>query len=448
MHKKLLVILLFSFLLRLFSLSQSLWLDEAITAQVVKNYSFWEIITKFSPSDFHPPLYYLFMKLWTSIFGYSEISLRFPSILFSLATGYIIFHYLNTNYKGNVKYMRSRPLNVPNNIWAAALFLFNPLIIYYSQEARMYSMVSFFLTLALLEVLKHKKFTFLASLASIISILTFYPSLFFIIALHLYFSLKKRFKESTKISFTIGIALAIVSPLLALQLENSKALLETVKNWSLVLGKANLKNLLLVPIKFSVGRISFYPKWIYYAIAGVWTAFVFSSFKNYNKNFKTRLSSFVFASSLALIFLASFIKPMLQYFRVLYLIAPLSIILAESSEIKKRLILISFVIFSLIYLLIPAFHREDWKGLVKDIRGGERVYIIPQVKAPLEYYAEKFGKEIEIKPLKEALQNPYLTKNSIIIPYAAEIFGIEIPKNKFKIKKAYRKNLVFIFNYY
>ncbi len=419
-----LIILTFAFLLRLFSLSQSLWLDEAITAQVVKNYSFGEIITKFSPTDFHPPLYYLFMKLWTSIFGYSEIVLRFPSVLFSLTTGYILYRYIN--------------------LWAAAFFLFNPLIIYYSQEARMYSMATFFLTFGFVYFLKKKRLNLLSLTSFLLALFTFYGSIFFIATFFLYLLIAKKSKEALKLLITTTISILILSPLLALQLENSKALLETVKNWSLVLGKANFKNLLLVPIKFSVGRISFYPKWLYYAIAGVWTAFVFSSFKNYNKNFKTRLSSFVFAASLAFICLASFIKPMLQYFRVLYLITPLSIILVESSEIKKRLILTGFVIFSLIYLLIPAFHREDWKRLVKDLRGGERVYIIPQVKAPLEYYAEKFGKEIEIRPLRETLQNPHFPKKSIIIPYATEIFGIPLETQKFETMKTYRNLQVFI----
>jgi uncharacterized membrane protein len=67
-------------ILRLVSLNQSLWLDEATTALASKM-SLANLFTKFFPGDFHPPLYYLIMKFWTSIFGYSEISLRFPSIV-------------------------------------------------------------------------------------------------------------------------------------------------------------------------------------------------------------------------------------------------------------------------------------------------------------------------------------------------------------------------------
>ena len=70
------------------------------------------------------------------MFGYSEIALRMPSILFSLLTGYVVY--------------------LIGGIWSAAFFLFNPLIVYYSQEARMYMMVTFFLTASLYYFLKSK----------------------------------------------------------------------------------------------------------------------------------------------------------------------------------------------------------------------------------------------------------------------------------------------------
>ncbi|PJA55943.1 hypothetical protein CO165_00980, partial [Candidatus Roizmanbacteria bacterium CG_4_9_14_3_um_filter_33_18] len=74
------------------------------------HFNLTQIISKFSPTDFHPPLYYLFMKLWTNLFGYSEIALRMPSILFSLMTGYVVY--------------------LIGGVWAMAFFLFNPLIVY------------------------------------------------------------------------------------------------------------------------------------------------------------------------------------------------------------------------------------------------------------------------------------------------------------------------------
>src|SRR3989338_7261294 len=139
------IILLTSFLIRLISLNQSLWLDEATTARVVQQFNFYGIITKFSPTDFHPPLYYLFMKIWTNIFGYSEISLRMPSVLFSLLTGYMIYLIGKKIDSGRARMTKNSNVG----LWSGALFLFNPLIIYYSQEARMYMMATFLLTASL-----------------------------------------------------------------------------------------------------------------------------------------------------------------------------------------------------------------------------------------------------------------------------------------------------------
>jgi len=55
-------ILLLCLAVRLIGLNQSLWLDEAISANVAKNYSYSEIVNKFSINDFHPPLYIFSIK--------------------------------------------------------------------------------------------------------------------------------------------------------------------------------------------------------------------------------------------------------------------------------------------------------------------------------------------------------------------------------------------------
>jgi len=101
-----------------------------------------------------------------------------------------------------------------------------------------------------------------------LSFLTFYGSIFFILVILFYFLFKKQYKYLILTTFYLLIVFLIVSPLLYQQWVNSKISLVEVKNWFLVLGKANLKNLLLIPIKFSVGRISFYPKLAYWLLAG------------------------------------------------------------------------------------------------------------------------------------------------------------------------------------
>ena len=91
----------------------------------------------------------------------------------------------------------------------------------------------------------------------------------------LYFLIIKKWQKFLKSFWGIGVAILGVLPLLLKQMELSGQMLSQVTNWSLVLGKVNLKNLLLIPLKFSIGRISWLPKNYYYLTGGLWTLIVF-----------------------------------------------------------------------------------------------------------------------------------------------------------------------------
>src|SRR5271165_5549902 len=58
---------------------KSLWLDEGYTAWVVSNP--WQQIVRIISVDTAPPLYYLLLRGWTQLFGFSEAALRSMSAL-------------------------------------------------------------------------------------------------------------------------------------------------------------------------------------------------------------------------------------------------------------------------------------------------------------------------------------------------------------------------------
>ena len=410
MKKKILLIFVFAFIIRLIALNQSFWLDEGTTARVISHYSFWEIITKFSPGDFHPPLYYLFMKFWSNLFGYSVISLRMPSVLFSLASGWLIY--------------------LISGIWPAVFFLFNPLIIYYSQEARMYMATTFFLTVALYYFLKisnikskisnsRLKHQILFGLFIFLSLMTFYGSLFLIAAYFIYFLYKKQYKNLLISSFILLVFILTIFPLLLKQLANSRLSLSMVSNWTLVLGKANIKNLLLIPVKFSIGRIDFYPKWIYYSIAGVWTTFVLFQITKIKNNY---LFIYLLIFPLFLGFVISFFTPLLQYFRFLFLIPIMSLLLSRSN-LRGWILATGFLIFSLAYLLIPQFQREDWKSLASDVKNKSSVYIVEASSDTLKYYDPNLKLNELLNIDKSNLENEIT-----VIPNTVEIYGYDYKK--------------------
>ena len=368
--------------LRLVGLNQSLWLDEAVSANVIRNYSHGEIIKIFSPSDFHPPGYYLMLKTWTGVFGNSEISLRMPSMIFSLITVYIVY--------------------LLAGIWPAILTGVNPLLIYYSQEARMYSLVTMLVTLAVYFLTKKKYWLY--SLMTFLNFVSFYGSVFFVVAVGIYLLYKKQYKEFLITSSGIVLAIIWLFPLFKTQMNNSKEMLFVVKNWSLVLGKANLKNLLLIPIKFTSGRISFYPKIFYYLISGSFAILVF------RKLFRKNIYSFVFWTTLFIGVIFSIFTPMLQYFRFLYLIPVMALTIGKNKKIAA-----GFMIFSLVYLLNPNYHREDWKSASRNLENN--VYMIGSFGDPIKYYK----KDIEIIDLRSSI----VEKQISVIPYGEEIHGVD-----------------------
>jgi 4-amino-4-deoxy-L-arabinose transferase-like glycosyltransferase len=131
----------FAFFLRLWGISQrSLWFDEGFSiwfsSQSNENLlGFWFNVEP------NPPLYYLLLKGWRAIFGDSELALRSLSAVFGAATA--------VGVAFAVRWIA--PTNVARHasLLAAALFSLDSVDLYYSQEARVYALFAFFLSVTL-----------------------------------------------------------------------------------------------------------------------------------------------------------------------------------------------------------------------------------------------------------------------------------------------------------
>ncbi len=142
----LLATILLAFALRLYRLeSQSLWYDEGVTATLAQR----DVVelTRWTARDIQPPLYYYVVAGWGRVAGWSEWSLRFISAWWGLLA---------------VPLLALLTQRLTRNHYApplAALFTaLHPLLVYYSQEARMYTMVvalTLLAGLALLAALRH-----------------------------------------------------------------------------------------------------------------------------------------------------------------------------------------------------------------------------------------------------------------------------------------------------
>lgn len=108
--------------------ASSIWFDEAFGAYLVR-FDFLEI-ARYTATDVHPPLYYWFLKLWTVLFGTSELAFRSMSIVFGMVV--IVFGFLLV-----------RRLFGRKAAYASLLLLaLSPMLIRYGQEARMYTMAA------------------------------------------------------------------------------------------------------------------------------------------------------------------------------------------------------------------------------------------------------------------------------------------------------------------
>ena len=131
----LLAILLLAFALRVYRLdSQSLWYDEAVTAQVAAQ-GIGEL-TRWTADDIQPPLYYYAAAGWTRLAGRGEWALRFPSAIFGTLTVPLMWAAALRLFGGG---RRGRAAALA----AALLAALSPLYVYYAQEARMYTQLTF-----------------------------------------------------------------------------------------------------------------------------------------------------------------------------------------------------------------------------------------------------------------------------------------------------------------
>jgi uncharacterized membrane protein len=112
--------------------------DEIVTASRVLRVGFGHAMDAVGFSESAPPLYYALAWLWTQVTGNGEWGLRFLSALAGVATI-------------PVAYFLGRELRGPRaGFIAAALVAVNPMLLWYSQEARAYSLLGLFCALSLL----------------------------------------------------------------------------------------------------------------------------------------------------------------------------------------------------------------------------------------------------------------------------------------------------------
>lgn len=136
-----LILVLVNFVLKIRYVSYpSLAKDEPFSVYY-SQFDLTTIISELSQGN-NPPLYEVFLHIWTNFFGISEFSVRLPSVVFSSLTVYFIYQICRKFFSIKIA------------ILAALLFTLSNYQIYFAHEARVYPLFMLLTTVSMYQFLK------------------------------------------------------------------------------------------------------------------------------------------------------------------------------------------------------------------------------------------------------------------------------------------------------
>lgn len=376
--------------LRFYNLGyNSLWLDEAstYTFATMSLPGIWQATTG---GEFNPPLFYWIEHVML-VFGNNEFVLRFIPALLGVLTIPLVYLIGREFYDRNA------------GLIAAAAVTFSPFLIFYSQEARAYSMMLFFVAAAMLFFLQALRSSDLKdwALFGVFSALAFWSHFYGIVlvaSLVLFALYKQAGKIRTDIStikplvVAVGIFTILCLPLIivTIQLFSKRTataptfgiqgislIFETFRQISGSSDTATGILLLLFIVGVVYALITDRDKGIFLISMMVLT-FIISLFLSYRIPMQPRY--LIFLSIIYFIGIAIAYKPvcaLVSHRGVVYGFIALIILLSVTSP--------------LFVSLYTGYTKEDWRGVSGDIgdrtKPGDFVVALPgYILQPLNYY--------------------------------------------------------------
>ncbi len=404
------LILLLALGLRLVLANQSFWLDEAASIVIAKQ----DLPALFSSlqADFHPPFFYVLLHYWLKLGNFQEWFLRLPNILSGVVGIYL-------------SYLLLLELKVSQKISLAAAFLLalNPFHIYYSQELRMYSLNATLAVLSWLLLLKSKTqkksfaFYFFWVIVSLVNLFTYYGTIFNLFAQFAYliaYQRKTALKTITSCLFALGVSFFFWLPTFLVQLKGGNFLVNALVGWKNLSGPLTLKSLLLIPIKFSLGRINLSTNSLYF-LAGISITFYFFSLILISlKEKRMRPLALWLFLPLILAAFASIFSPMLGYWRYLFVLSPFIAMLAGGifsfpkplAYLNLFTVSLTFLLANLLFWFTPNFQREQWRqavGYVQSQPSAITIFAFSDAFAPVRWYSPNLNYSA---PLRNLMSDP------------------------------------------
>jgi uncharacterized membrane protein len=220
---------------------QSYSIDEAATIAVLRrpfSGMFWAI----SHHESTPPLYYLLARLWSEVGGLGEASLRSESALAGVITAALVF------------LTARRIAGVRAGLIAGGLTAISPLLVWYSQEARAYSLLAMFGALSFLcataavdaghDSVAERRWLTGWALAAALGLCTHYFAVLFVVPEAAWLALRRPRRARWAIGAVGVVALALL-PLALAQRSTGRT------DW--ISGSPLHTRLILIPKQFATG---------------------------------------------------------------------------------------------------------------------------------------------------------------------------------------------------
>ena len=198
---------------------QSYHHDEVVTASRVLRLGFFHAMDAVGFSESAPPLYYALAWVWTQVTGTGEWGLRSLSALAGVLTipvAYLVGRELRTRRTGLV---------------AAALVAVNPMLLWYSQEARAYALLTLFCALSLLYCVRAlrpadgrdaRRDFYAWGIFSALALATHYFAVF-PLAIEAVLLIRRRGRASLPGLVIVGVATVLLAPLVLHQMSYQHA---------------------------------------------------------------------------------------------------------------------------------------------------------------------------------------------------------------------------------
>jgi mannosyltransferase len=380
---------------------QSFWVDEGATVRLLRR-DFGGLLDGIPVTEKTPPLYYLLTWLWTRVFGTGEVGVRSLSALAGTLTLPVV-------------YAAARELvSERAGLIAAALTAFNPLLIWYSQEARAYGLLVLLTALAVLFFARareepSRRTLAWWSVASALALATHYFALFVVGPMGVWLLLRSRGRRT---AIAIGGVVAAGLALLPLAIDQSGN-----PGSNFITGTSLGTRILQVPKQLLLGydapaEAAFTVAGGLIAAAALWLALTRTDGPERRG---VAVAAALLAAGVGIPIVLSVGADFVLARNLIAVWTPFAVVLAAGFGARRAGVAAPLMAAGLCALSLatviavdarPEFQRDDWRGVAEALGEptGERAIVVNPIagRVPLQYYMDRIDEFPEgFHPVRE-----------------------------------------------